>query len=268
MKCRKIRSVRLFCSVVLVVLGSASVASATVLNYSGSKSGSVGNTQAGASYSFNGSAYANDARSANEANIRLWGNATAKLLGVSGELASADGKVASKNNAGTLSVMVRACGYNVVGISEQFPTGQKRNFYRTYSTTFLTAKATFWVSAVPITFTGNVGGGATMDVTYTIGMLRADLQGGPNAWGSTSAKAGIGIAGFTLASVGTTAKLMDARLWTDSGVGFLAGQKRGKVCLDLQALSADFWYQVLGFPKKTVAQWSSPAVTYTLANIR
>lgn len=255
-------------SMAVAVLTAASMASATELSFSGAKNGSVGNTQAGASYAINGTAYANDASSVNEAYVRLWGDATTYLLGLSGQLASLDGEVESKDNAGTLKVLVRACGFNVVNVNTNFSTGITRTYSTTYSATFLSTRATFWVSIVPVTFAGNVGGGASMNLTYIIGPLRAEIMGGPRAWGSTSASAGIGVAGYSIAAVGTTARLMNTYLRSTAGIGFLAGQRQGGVYLDITPLNANFWFRVFGFKRRNIAQWWSGSATYTLTTIQ
>lgn len=268
MNTNKQRQVARLCAPLAILLAFGGIAEAKTLNYSGAKSGSVGNSQAGASYALNGAAYANDASTANEAYVRLWGNATAKLLGKSGQLASLDGKVQSQKNKGTLKVLVKACGFNVVNTSQSFQTGVSKSYSKTYSATFLSARATFWVSIVPVTFSGNVGGGASMKVTCRIGPMRADMAGGPKAWGSASASAGVGAFGFRLASVGTTAKLMDSYLRSTAGIGFLAGQKKGGVYLDLTPLNASLWYKVLGFAEQSIAEWSTGRNTYTLATIK
>lgn len=261
------RIMSMMSGLVVVALVAANVAAAKTISFSNSKGGSVGNTQAGASYALNGQAYANDASSVNNAYVRLWGNATAKLLGKSGQLAGLDAKVGSTKNSGTLNVMVKACGFNVVNQNESFATGKTKTYSKTYSSTFLDAKATFWVSVVPVTFSGKVGGGASMNLTYFIGPLRADVSGGPKAWGSTSAKAGIEIGGYTLAAVGATAKLMETYLRSTVGIGFLAGQKKGGVYCDINPLNANFWFQILKFKKYSIAEWSAPSQSYTIIAI-
>lgn len=255
-------------AVTVAALLVVSTVSAKTLTYSGSRSGSAGDSQAGASYSMNSRAYANDASWSNEAYVRLWGDATAKLFGSSRQLASLETKVRSKNNAGTLDVLVKACGYNVVNKKESFPTGISKSYSKSYSNNFFSAEATFWVWIIPVSFRGSVGGGASINAGYEVGILRADLTGGPKAWGSASASAGIGRGKWSLASVGATAKLLETYLRSSAGIGFLSGQPKGGIYLDLGGAYADFWYKVVGFKQQTIASWSARRNTYTLATIR
>ena len=251
------------------MLALADTVSAAALAYSGSKCGSAGNTYAGASYNMFARATANDFPSINEANIRGYGNANVKLLGASKQLAALDAKVKSKGNRGTLTVLLRVAGYDVINQDQSFSAGINRSYSKSYSTTFCQANATFWVSGfIPLCIKGSVGGGASMALRYSIGSLRADMSGGPKAWAAAAAQFGLGVAGYYLASVGTTAKLMNSNLRADAGIGFLAGQKKGGVYLDLTPLNANLWAKVAGFSPYIISQWSTHSQTYTLMTIQ
>ena len=106
-----------------------------------------------------------------------------------------------------------------------------------------------------------------MNLQYSIGPLRANMSGGPRAWAAATAQFGLGVAGYFLASVGTTAKLMDSNLRANAGIGFLAGQKNGGLALDLTPLQANLWAKVAGFSPYIISQWSTRSQTYPLMTI-
>lgn len=248
----------------------ASAASATTIYRGAIKSGRVGDRQAGATYEFIAKAYANDNRFYKNAHIYLSGEAQAQLLGNSAQLASLQTQVDSFFGAGSFMAAIKACGYNVVDYRKVIPADTTYSYSRRYSATFLKSSATFWVSFVPVTFSGNVGGGASMYLTCRMNLCQAEMNGGPKAWGSTTAKAGVGIAGYTLAGVGTTAKLMDSYLKSNAKIGLMPGateQNQGKIELELSPLSANLWFKVLGFSEKVISRWSAASRVYTLATL-
>lgn len=255
----------------LAIIGCmATAASATTIYRGAIKSGRVGDGQAGASYEFIAKAYACDHPFYKTAHIYLAGEAQAQLLGNSAQLTSLKTQVESFFGAGSFMAAIKACGYNVVNYRQVIPVGATYSYSKRYSATFLKSSATFWVSFIPVTFNGNVGGGASMDLTCRMNLCQAEMNGGPKAWGSTKAKAGIGIAGYTLAGVGTTAKLMDSYLKSNARIGLMPGatsQNQGKIALELSPLNADLWFKVLGFSEKVISRWSAASRVYTLATL-
>jgi hypothetical protein len=152
-------------------------------------------------------------------------------------------------------------GYNV----DSGTTYKSFSNRKSYSTTFYSASATYWLGYVPVTVSGKIGGGASVSYTLQLPENGAGVSGDGAVWISADASGGVGIAGY---GVGPAVHMELGKISFKPSLNVTPTTVSGQANLVFDPVHFEFLLAVLlhGDPWKSVvlASYDAPKITWPL----
>ena len=144
-------------------------------------------------------------------------------------------------------------------------TSQSCSSSSSHNTTFWSGSATAMVGWVPVTVSGSVGGGYSLNYTLSLPANGAGISAAPSVWTSATASAGVGAFGC---GVGLCSKFQLGTLGYNPSVTVTPTTITGQANLSMTPVSIDLDLAAFFFGNEVaginLARYSAPAASWTV----